>query len=412
MAPKPILLNETGKEIVQKMKELNSILGMIAGSNFAQFSTWDMIREVVASGAGEQIFPTGKTFNDKFTNVDNGTVYEKYPWHVNAHREVTLESGDVVQGMILQPRFATPQDVQFTGYRAFLACPNGLKAGTYHLTLGQNWGSNAVKDKTYQFTLTQDVVAGGRLGGFRGMPDTKPASWKVYSYKNDGKTLVETVDVTEGGEGIDLGVMNFATRRDIETTEDLNGVKMNCMQECAYGHNRWKTSAIRQWLNSDKAKGQWWKAQDEFDLAPNQADTISGFLAMLPTELVDVIKPVKVVTYTNTVNDGGEADITYDKVFLPSLEEMFINKQVAGEGDYHPYWKERAGVATPVPWYTSNDRYINYGINNTTAGVYVWLRSANRGHACYEWYVNPSGGVYSGGYCAHAFRSVPLICIC
>lgn len=404
MAPKPILLNETGKEIVQKLKEQNSILGMIAGNNLPQVSTWDMIRDVVASGAGEQIFPIRKMLYDKYTNVDNGTVYEKFPWHVNAHRNVTLESGDVVPGMILQSYYTTPQDIQFTGYRAFLACPDGLAAGTYSVAFGATW-SKAIKGSIYSFTLTKAVPAGGRLGGFRANPDTNDQSkYNIYSYGADGKTLTEQVVATkvDAVQGTDLGELQYNTR---------NG-NLNSMQECAYGHNRWKTSAIRQWLNSDKAKGQWWKAQDEWDIAPTQADTVSGFLTMLPVELVAKLKPIKVVTYTNTCQDGGDADITYDKVFLPSLEEMYINKQVAGEGEYHPYWKERAGTATPVPRYQSNDRYINYGVNNTTSGVYTWLRSASRGYACSEWFVDPSGGVYYYYSCTYSFRSAPLICIC
>lgn len=147
------------------------------------------------------------------------------PWRINDFRDYEVESGDTVHGMILQSEYATLQAVQFSNIRAFLSCPEGLTAGTYHLALGQNWGNNAKKDKVYQFTLTKDVPRGGRLAGFKYMPDTAPAGWKVYSYLADAKTLAETVDVSEGSEGVDLGVMNYNSRRVIEDNEDL-GLKV------------------------------------------------------------------------------------------------------------------------------------------------------------------------------------------
>lgn len=395
--PKPLLLNETGKQIV-------AVLGAIAKNGMTLENSWNAVKDIVASGGATGVFSVGSLLTDKYNDIDNNTSYD-FPWHVNDFRNVTLASGDTLPAMILQPQYSAPQSIQFTNIRAFLSCPSGLTKGTYHLTLGETWGNNAVKGKVYQFTLTKDVPKNGRLAGFKYMPDSSPSGWKVYSYLADGITLAETVAVTEGSGGTDLGTMNYATRREV------TGIgTMNSMQETAYGHNRWKTSAVRQWLNSDKRKGSWWSPQDEFDIAPDQLATMSGFLTMLPAELVAVLKPVKVTTYTNTVQDGGEADITYDRVFLPSLEEEYINKQISGEGTFHRYWKIRSSATSPVPWYQSNDRYITYGVENKTSAVYNWLRSVYRGNANYAWYVGPSGGVSSSN-CTDTFRVAPLICI-
>ena len=49
-----------------------------------------------------------------------------------------------------------------------------------------------------------------------------------------------------------------------------------------YGCNRWDWSAIRQWLNSAAAPGEWWTAQHEYDAAPAYAATLAGFMADLP----------------------------------------------------------------------------------------------------------------------------------
>lgn len=412
--PKPLLFNETGKEMVQMLKALNANVSAIAKKQMNIESDWSAISDIVNAGNASDVFSVGGMFeNIKYTNVDS-TDKKEYmmPWHINAFRNVTLESGDEVPGMILQSEFTTLQGVQFTNVRAFLACPEGLKAGTYHLAIGKDWGNNAKKDKVYQFTLTKDVPKGGRLAGFKYMPDSAPTGWQVFSYSADGKTIAETVNVAEGSEGIDLGVMNYDTRRVIEDNADLGlkSLKMNSMQETAYGCNRWATSAMRQWLNSEAGKGSWWTAQDEFDIAPEQLPTMSGFLAGLPVDMRSQLKRVKVVTAKNTPTEGGGTDITYDRVFLPSLEEMYITKQSDGEGAYHPYWKMRAGTDSPVPWWKENDRYKSYALENQTSAQYVRLRAAYVGSCTNAWYVSASGNVYNVSS-TYALRALPLVAI-
>ena len=303
--------------------------------------------------------------------------------------------------MYLQAHYAHPFGVQFSQNRAFLRCPNGLQAGTYNITLGATWGSkDAKKDTTWQFTLTQDVPSGGCLNGFYQMPDVAASTWKVTSYAADRITKIETVPVSTGSEGIALGTMQINTR---------NG-DLNSMQETGYGWNRWKTSALRQYLNSDQPKGKWWTPQDDWDVAPDQLATKDGFLRGLPENMLRAIKTVKVVTYTNTVQDGGEADITYDKVFLPSLEQMYYNPQISGEGNAHEYWKRRSGSKTKLPQYQTLPRMITYAVENHTSTQFVRLRSAYRGSANVAWYVNSSGGA-SGNGAPYAYRFAPLVVI-
>lgn len=100
--------------------------------------------------------------------------------------------------------------MQFSN-RAFLRCPNGLAAGTYNVTIGANWGNNAVKDTTWKFTLAQAVPEGGSVAGFTQMPDVAPSNWKATSYAADGITKIETVAISSGTteDGTNLGTMNF-----------------------------------------------------------------------------------------------------------------------------------------------------------------------------------------------------------
>ena len=398
-----IMKESTQQEILSNMQLIAALTGSIAGATPGSVTVerWSDVGDIIATGLGKKIFAIGDKFTDTWKDTVDNRSYE-FPWRCNCFRNVELEDGNTVPGMLLQMAYATPFGVQFSNARAFLRCPNGLAAGTYNVTFGDTWGSKDAKaNTTWQFTLTKAVPAGGRLAGFIQMPDVAATSWKVIAYAADGITKLETVSVTSGSEGTALGTMNLSSR---------NG-DLNSMQETGYGWNRWKTSAYRQYLNSDKPKGQWWTPQDEWDIAPDQLATKDGFLRGMPKELLDQIQPVKVITYTNTVNDGGNADVTYDKVFLPALGEMYYEPQIDGEGEPHDYWKERSGSATKLKQYTAYPNMITYAVENHTSAQNVRLRSANRGHAHYAWFVSSDGFAYSN-YAFSAYRSSPLVAIC
>lgn len=111
------------------------------------------------------------------------------------------------------------------------------------------------------------------------------------------------------------------------------------------GNNRYLTSNIRQWLNSDGASGQWFVPQnvgtsgkDNKDVAPNAInilnttrsypyDTDEGFMNWFsPTEKVALLK-TKIKTTMPIESEGGVADspeleITNDYFYLPSLTEV------------------------------------------------------------------------------------------
>lgn len=394
------LINFPRDTTLQDIAQSLQTIAFTQAANLENISNWDQISGLSRNGYAQKIFNYGDQFVEKWTDTAASTEYE-YPWRVNHFENVELENGEVVPGMFLQAHYAHPFGVQFSQYRAFLRCPDGLQAGTYNVTLGATWGSkDAQKDTTWQFTLTQDVPAGGCLNGFYQMPDVAASTWKVTSYAADRITKIETVPVSSGSEGTALGTMQMNTR---------NG-DLNSMQETGYGHNRWSTSAVRQYLNSDQPKGKWWTPQDDWDVAPDQLATKDGFLRGLPEDMLRAIKTVKVVTYTNTVQNGGEADITYDKVFLPSLEQMYYNPQISGEGNAHEYWKRRSGSKTKLPQYQSLPRMVTYAVENHTSPQYVRLRSAGRGNAYITWYVYSSGSADGNG-APNANRFAPLVVI-
>lgn len=393
MSRKRILTDETGQEIV-------NVLEVIAQTNIARKDMdWPTVQAIVANGAGSKAFAIGTQLIEKWTDTAEQKEYDM-PWQVNHFEDVTLENGEIVPGMWLQTHYTLPFGVQFSHQRAFLACPEGLVAGTYHFDFAQNWGNNVKAGISYQFTLTKAVEKGGRLAGCYGAPDTAPSSWKVYSYRKDGITLNETVDVTVGSGGTNIGTIPYKKRSG----------NLNSMQEMSYGWNRWKTSALRQYLNSNKPKRKWWTPQDVWDICPDQLASKDGFLCGMPEEMLHSLKKVKVSTFANTVNDEGVEDITYDYVIIPSIEQLYCQPQISGEGVAHDYWKRKSGRTTPCQDGQTYPNMISYSVADHTSPKTICLRSASRNHAHDVWYII-STGYFNDYYASTTFMFSPLVCI-
>lgn len=402
----PIYLDKTAQDNGKKLDQLAAILtGMSASLGAiakAQATTpveemdYNAIKSVVAAGNAPLVFPVGTQLVNTYTDKD-GKAYD-CPWDVVQPDDIAEgETGTTAPAMVLQMHYASLDNIQFSAYQAFYVVPEaGLVAGTYNVKMGLDWGTNVKNGTTYQFTLTKNAPAGARLTGFYNAPDTAPTSWKVYVYKDQQKSeLLETCSVTAGSAGTNLGT--FLAKEN----GDLNG-----LHPVGYGDNRWWKSAYRQYLNSDAAAGAWWQPQDKWDMKPDQADTLPGFLSGFSDDFKNALSRVKVVTYGNNVTDDGSAVVTYDKVFLPSLQEIYCSPQVSGEGTYWPYWKERTGAKTPQALWQTYPLRITRDLAQRTVGRNVRLRSADRGGGSSAFGVYGSGlvGTRHGIY---AFRSAP-----
>lgn len=403
---RPIVLDETARLMLGEMRLNNEILTSLAsGINYKPTSIRDVIN-VVRAGKASTVFQVGDQIIIPWKDITNGKTYE-VPLNVCAFSTATLQDGEELPSMIVQWHYATPFGVQFNHQQAFFHAAEELAAGTYYIEIGSKWGTYCEAGKKYQFTLTKAVPAGGQLAGFHGAPDQNPANWKVYSYNgNAAVDAIEIVPVKEGSTGTSLGVLKFG-----------GDGKLNCLQRTAYGYNRWSQSAMRQWLNSDKGAGEWWSPQNEFDRCPDQLATKAGFLTGFDPDFLDVLRPTKVVTALNTLTDSTSAngveplETTYDKVFLPSIEQMHINPQLAGEGTTWEYWKRASGMATKMQHWQTYPQIRTFAVENHTSPQNVRLRSASRGYSCYAWNVNSSGSVYNDG-ASNAWRCAPACELC
>lgn len=405
MVTDPVYLDQTAKDNGRKLDQMtaallgmSSSLGVIARAQTGVVEEMDYngIKAVVAAGNAPAVFPVGTQLVNTYTAKD-GKAYD-CPWDVVKTDDIAEgETGTTAPAMVLQMHYTSLEDIRFSAYQAFFVVPEaGLVAGTYNVKMGLDWGTNVKTGTSYQFTLTKNAPAGARLTGFYNAPDVAPANWKVYVYKDQQKSeLLETCNVSAGSAGTNLGT--FLAK----PNGNLNG-----LHPVGYGDNRWHKSAYRQYLNSDAAAGGWWTPQDEWDMKPDQADTVSGFLAGFSDDFKAALTRVKVVTYGNTVTDDGSAVVTYDKIFLPSLQEIYCSPQVSGEGTYWPYWKERTGAKTPQALWKTYPLRITRDLAQRTVGRDVRLRSAYRGNGYDTFGVYSSGSVTNWGAIG-AYRCAP-----
>lgn len=396
--------NHVKQQIGDMREDFVNLKEYVKGANLPE--TWEQVVLAIKSKLYKEMYAVGDKFSNIWKDTNNSNKEYDNPLRINHFEDgLELEDGTTVNGMWLQTVYAHLKGVQFSHQQAFYVSGDGMVAGTYCVGFDYTWGDKGyvTKGDYWNFTLTKDVPAGGRLAGFYGAPDQPQTNWRVYVYSADGKTVLETVSaINKGQEGTLLGVMTAYG------DENLNGI-----QQMAYGDNRYATSAIRQYLNSDKPKGEWWTAQTKWDIAPDQLSQIDGYLCGMDPELLAVLKPVKVVTYCNTVTATGQKqvkDITYDKVTLISLEQMYIEPQAAGEGEAHEYYKELNGTAKKFQWWQTYEILKTFAVENPTSPQSVRLRSANRSYACNTWYVYSSGGVFNG-YASYAIRPAPLMFI-
>ena len=417
---KPLVLDETGKGIIAKLDRQNLLLSQLitASGQATPVATLNEIHEIVKAGEAPNVFAIGDQIN---VNYNDGTNDYVLPFDIVHFGNVELHDGEIVPGMFIQCHYAM-EGCQFDQNEAFYVVPSGgLSAGTYNITMGNNWGSNVVANKVYEFTLTESYAEGDLLqlgkadSEISALPDTAPSNWRVRTYKKDGNTpasmaasATEIVTLSEGTSGTSLGTLSSST---LYGTSGLNN-----MQRSGYGYNRWAQSALRQRLNSSAAAGSWWTAQNPYDRRPNELATLRGFMAGFDEAFLNILQPVKVVTALNTVTDSaiGTSEITYDTFFPASLEQEYIVPQASGvEGEYWEYWKRRLGISSPQAQGSGGAlaEHIRYAYNAKTSALYCRLRSAYRGYAYGVWSVLTSGYAYAY-YATYANRCAPACVIC
>jgi hypothetical protein len=228
--------------------------------------------------------------------------------------------------------------VHYDGKEAFYYCESEIPAGTYNFSVGAHSWLAAEVGKSYQFTLTNPVPAGGQIVFDNGY-STPFANSTVSTYKGGtGTTAIESATMTAGTTGTSLGTI----------TNGING-NFNSCQRALIGSNNWAESAVRQYLNSDKAAGSVWSPKTEWDRPPAWVSYTAGFMNGLDADFLAVIGETEKVTTRNTFCEDGAAQTTKDKFFLLSRPEVFCGteKTQVDEGFPYPFYADYSDYASP-----------------------------------------------------------------
>lgn len=337
-----------------------------------------------------------------FAWKDGDTEYDM-PFNVMANETVKDSSDNDVDVLTLESEYVLPFDIVYDAPEAIYASANDLSAGDYYFKIANDsWGGN--NGKYVCFTLADTLTAGKQIRKKSGAYNAaiENCALEIYTDGTDtaGTALSFTVETTEPSTGTSLG--------QTDGSGDLN--HWHCV---VLGYNRYKYSAVRQYLNADAVKNTWWVQQHKWDVMPAYATTKDGFLYGLSADVKARLKTTKIATARNTVfNSGdtpiGDMDITYDKVFLIGLEQSYISPQVKGEGETWEYYKLLNGTSTPYQRSSTYADLIKYDVAAKRTARDRWLRSCRRGYAYGEWYVNSSGGVYNNN-ASIAYRVDPCL---
>lgn len=396
---KPIVLNETVQELNDLIKHQNASIDLLVADKRATLTTnIDAIATLSANGEIRELMDFGDQLE---TTWNNGSSNLTAAMNFCHESDEELEDGETIHGSFFEWDKTTPTGVPFDEPEAIYYFEGTETAGTYHIPIGSSYGDGWSTSKSIQITLTEAPDADDQLvidceKNYANDP-TNGRTWTVYG--KGSTTAKQTGTTSNGTSGTSLGTIGATN------AHTTNG-RLNAISRVVYGYGRWAHSCLRQWLNSSAAAGSWWTPQNTWDRPPAVASTLRGFLAGYSADVVKYFKPIKVVTVACNADNNVE-DVTYDRVFLASLEQMYVTPQASGkEGAYWEYYKRLLGRTTPAPYYQTYPRLIKYAVDSPTSAQYCWRGSAALGNAGSAWYVSASGYV-NGSNASNSGRCAP-----
>ena len=325
-------------------------------------TSWYGVRDVVRRGLASRFFQVG----DQLVCEKDGV---KIRWDIVGIDQDTPADSNFIHSMTLMAHdvYIT---AAFDAKEALFAFDDGLEAGTYHFTIDQQpWVADDV-GKTIQFTLTNAIPAGGQLVVNNGYNATMVGATISAFASGTSTTAAETVTMSEGSDGTDLGSVANA----------LTGTTTNSIQRALLGSNNWSQSAARQYLNSNKAAGAYWTPKTKWDRPPAYVASTAGVLKGLDGDFVGVLGKVIKTTSQNTVTDGGGGIQSEELVFLPSRSEIYGSAEITGvnEGAIYDYYKNATDAdrikyqgTAACPWFlrTPYASIANYVRNVSSSGI-------------------------------------------
>lgn len=299
-----------------------------------------------------------------------------------------------------------------------------LKNNTLSLQVGDviamPWSDKSNKNKEYTFqwrivhTGTFEVEGGATKKGMVLMAvDSLPFSTPF----NHGRRLVADEETAQSGiayygvTGSTFTKLELLEGDPIPYDQYTNVYKTDLISDkmtgslfssmTGNGLNRWETSALRQFLNSDADPNNWYNR-------PYLSDNCSyanryGFLSGFSPAFIAALAKVKVQTSRNTAIFNGEIDTTHDRMFLPSASQVGLSSSYAAdatkEGEKWAYYE---GLS-------NNDRRIKP--LGSTSFSSAWLRSASLTYTYAECIIYSSGALNYGGSYDSAYAAPACVIV-
>ena len=357
--------------LAEKLDTQNVLLAGIAAAQGSIVPTsWKDVQNIVRNGLAPKVFAIGDQFTvtrgSETLTFDVIGFDHDVPADAQFKHSMTLQLHDTLGG------------TQYDAPEAIYYAEEELPAGTYNFTIAgyDKWAAG-----TYQFTTTKAIPAGGQvvLNGYYAYNGAfTNAKIRTYAKQTDTTPLETDLVITAGSGGTALQNVNHVHR-------------------ISYGSNNWSESAMRQFLNSDKAAGSVWAPQTKYDRPPSWLTSLAGFMNGLDSEFLKVVGAVTKRTCKNNINEGGGYTDTVDKFFLLSRSEVFMTTEVASvdEGAAYDYYKNYSDSASAN---TGNDKNrIKYRNN---AAQWWWLRTPHTGYANHVRIVHTGGQLYYNDACS------------
>lgn len=322
-------IGQNKDDIAELRSDVDLVQDIISGH---AVESWADVQKIVRAGQAAKYFSVGDQFICQKTD-DDGTVHELVWDVIGIDCEIPSDSR-YAHSLTLQLHDCY-QNAQFDSTEALYFAESGLSAGTYCFTVQADYDDEYGGGKTYHFTLTQPVPAGGFIT-FPWWLNTQAISTKISTYVDAvTATAIETVSVAVGSAGTYLG------------TTDGNSENVNHIQRVRFGSNNWLASDMRQRINSDAAVGEdVWERKTKYSRKPVWNNSAEGFLHGIDADFLSVIGKVKKITARNTVTDGGGYDTSDELMFLLSRSEVYGGKENNIEqGAAYPYYSENSELS-------------------------------------------------------------------
>lgn len=258
-------------------------------------------------------------------------------WDVWDKDHDTPSDSQYTHSMTLGMHYLWGITMQFDAPEALFAFPEGLAAGTYYFTVGeQPWYAGDV-NKLIGIYVPTDIPAGGQIRANNTYNATMiGATFQIFKSPDDAYPTLVTTFESDGSE-TSLGTVT-RTRHD-----NINSIDCNY-----FGCNSVKESALRQWLNSDKAAGNVWTPQNIWDRPPSWKDSVDGFMYGMDADFLAAVGKTHIkVARANTYLGGKNYEEFDDFFFLASRSKQYAGVEVSGvdEGSPYAYFEDYSDLA-------------------------------------------------------------------